>query len=162
MKKLKLTIIGLGATGLLTLGALGLKGDMNFGADVKPYSEIDWVRPTKDSDWAEDVKKESLNFRTDEVLQEMLTAHQAKLERMAIELEKTNYPDAIRWELMSGGMEEPELTKQVNEKIANIKWDYQKLQQSIERMQKEISLRQGEKIDRTSDLNYMKNSPYQK
>ena len=43
-----------------------------------------------------------------------------------------------------------------------MKWELDKLNQSIERMQKEINLRSGGKIDRTEDLNYIKTSPYQK
>ena len=164
MKKLKLTIIGLGATGLIGLGVLGLKGsDMNFGADVKPYSEIDWVRPTKDSAWAEDVKIESLNFRTDEVLQEMLTAHQAKLFRLQEAYQPYfDYPDAIKFEFQKNGLTEPELTEQSDKKLQLMKLDLQKLQQSIERMNKEISLRAGGKVDRTQEIENLKNSPYQK
>lgn len=124
--------------------------------DSKPvyeYADLVWEKPITDEQWAEDVKKEQLDTRFDYQLQEMKVSHEAKLIKMQELYDKaTLYPDAIRWELKQNGIEEPELTKQVNEQTANIKWEYEKLQQSIERINKEIELRKNGKVDRKTDI----------
>mgnify|MGYP006931607969 CR=1 FL=1 len=124
--------------------------------DSKPvydYVDLAWEKPVTDEQWAEDVKKEQLHTRFDYQLQEMKESHEAKLIKMQELYDKaTLYPDAIRWELKQNGIEEPELTKQVNEQTANTKWEYEKLQQSIERINKEIELRSKAKVDRKTEI----------
>mgnify|MGYP001617837120 CR=1 FL=1 len=127
------------------------------------YQVLEWQRPTTDAEWAEDVKKESLNFRTDTELQEMLVAHKDKLISEEVELAKlTKYPDVLRAKFEEQGLEAEEVERQVNEKLANLKWGVDKLNQSIERMTKEIQLRSDNKVDRKPDIDYIGNSPYQK
>lgn len=128
---------------------------------VAEFQKIDWVEPTKDSDWAEDVKKESLDLRSNEVLNEMLVAHQEKLERVLEELyfvEK--YPDAKALELeksliamgLTGQELETELAKQIQEHLDYWRAKAEKLTQSVIRMEKEIELRATDKVDRTNTI----------
>lgn len=162
--KINLKKIGVGV-GLVSLGFAGANYDkINFGAkETYTYQVLEWTKPTTDQQWAEDNKKESLNFRTDKELQTMLESHQAKLERLTADYApQIKYPDSLRAEFEKSGMDAQEVEKQTNEKLANMKWELDKMNQSIERMQKEIELRSKEDIDRTEDLNYIKNSPYQK
>lgn len=118
------------------------------------YQTLTWDKPTTDAQWAEDVKQESLNFKLDYELQEMKESHENKLFKVQKPLldKATLYPDAIRYEYIQQGIEEPELTKQVNERIAQYKWEYEKMAQSIERINKEIDLRRQKKVDRTNDI----------
>lgn len=111
-----------------------------------------WEKPTTDEAWAEDVKKEGLNFKHDYQLQEMKVSHEAKLIEIQKQLEKTNYPDAIRWELKEQGIEEPELTKEVEQQISSLKYEYERLLQVIERINKEIELRKNKLVDRKMDI----------
>jgi len=116
---------------------------------------IVWQKPTTDEEWAEDVKKEQLHIRFDYQLQEMKKDQEERLPAINKLYDKaTLYPDAIRWELMEQGIVEPELTKEVNDKIAQIKWAREKTMQSIERIDKEIELRSKmfNKVDRTADI----------
>lgn len=151
-------------SGIVGLSILGVGQIQRLGAKPEyTYQVLEWQKPNTDQQWAEDNKKESLNFRTDEELQAMLVSHQAKLERLTAEYAPLiKYPDALRAEYEKNGMDVGEVEKQTNEKLASMKWELDKLNQSIERMNKEIQLRSGGKIDRTSDLNYIKNSEYQK
>ena len=124
--------------------------------DSKPvydYADLVWEKPVTDEQWAEDVKKEQLNSRFDFQLQEMKESHEAKLLELKTLYDKAVlYPDAIRWELIEAGMPESELDKQVAEKIASTKWEYEKLQQTIERINKEIELRKKGAVDRKTDI----------
>lgn len=120
---------------------------------VYDYVDLVWEKPVTDEQWAEDVKKDQLHTRFDYQLQEMKESHEAKL----LELKKlydkaTLYPDAIRWELIESGIPEEELDKQVAERIAGIKLEYEKIQQVVERINKEIELRKSGKVDRKTDI----------
>ncbi len=100
--------IGAGV-GLVTLGFAGANYHKILGgvtpAPAYEYQVLDWQKPTKDSDWAEDNKKESLNFRTDTELQEMLISHQAKLERLTADYTPMiRYPDSMRADFEKSGM----------------------------------------------------------
>ena len=158
----KLKKLGVGL-GLIGLGFAGANLD-KLGADpVYQYQVLTWEKPTTDQGWAEDNEIESLNFRTDAELQTMLVSHQAKLIRLAEQYDPMiKYPDALRAEFEKAGLSAEEVEKQTQEKLHNMKWELDKLNQSIERMQKEIELRASGKIDRTQDLETFKNNPYQK
>jgi len=142
---------------LLILSGCASKADLKLetklGADTLNYQVLDWKKPTTDAEWAEDVKKESLNFKLDYELQQMKTDLENKLIRVQQPLlDKINYPDAIRWEMIQAGIKEPELTKEVEQRITQYKLEYEKMSQSIERISKEIELRKNGKIDRTNDI----------
>lgn len=160
MKKIISGILGVtilaGAFGAGANIQLGLTPKVNLD-NIAPSPELakvlDWVKPTTDAEWVEDVKEEQLNVKHDYQLDAMLIAHQEKLVRTASEkaaIEK--YPDALRFELEKQGMDPAEIEKQVTEKVNYWRWKTEKLEQSIERIAKEIELRDTKKVDRTDEI----------
>lgn len=139
------------------LGGTALAAPLIFDnkpIELVPYTGLVWEKPTTDEQWNEDVKKEQLNTRFDYQLQEMKKAHEEKLVEMKKLYDKaTLYPDAIRWELMEAGIVPvEELDAEVAKQIASLKWEYEKLQQSVERINKEIELRKDGKVDRKTEI----------
>jgi len=118
------------------------------------YQTVSWDKPKNDTEWKEDVKQEGLNYRLDFQLEEMKAGLEDKLLRVQKPLydKATLYPDAIRWEYIKAGFEEPDLTELTNGTIAQYIWEYEKMAQSIERINKEIELRRDGKVDRTNDI----------
>ena len=122
--------------------------EKNVGA-VQEYTVISWQKPTTDAGWAEDTKKEALDFRSNQVLDEMLASHSAKLAREIEAFKKFEAcRDCIIWEkkeqlssMLSGAELDAEATKAADDEIAQRKWSIEKLRQSVERMEKEIELR---------------------
>lgn len=142
--------------GILLLGGgvvvAQLDKPVDTGVEAK-YEDIGWVKPKTDEDWAKDTEKEGLNYRFDFQLEEMLVSHSAKVPELKKLYEKaTKYPDAIRYELVERGLVEPDLTEQVNQRIEQAKVDYARIQQIVERLNKEIELRKQGKVDRTEGL----------
>lgn len=128
---------------------------------VAEFKKINWTQPTTDQGWAEDVKKESLEIRSDVVLDEMLVAHQTKLNRVLDELYYAEkYPDAKALELEKSlismgftGVElQNELAKQIQEHLDYWRAKAEKLSQSVIRMEKEKELRATDKVDRTNTI----------
>ena len=117
------------------------------------YPTLNWIKPTTDKGWEEDIKAEGLNYRMDFQLEQVKESLETDLNGANLKLfQQTEYPDSIRWELKQGGIEEPELTKQVNEKVAQYKYEYERIAQALERVTKEIELRKAGKVDRTNDI----------
>jgi len=144
---------------LIAIGLLGvaLAGGIEMLPENQPpyeYQKVVWTRPTTDANWAEDVKAEQLNIRLDFQLQQMKENLEDKILRVQKPLydKATLYPDAIKYEYIQQGLIEPELTKQVNERIAQYTFEYEKMAQSIERINKEIDLRKNGKVERTNDI----------
>jgi len=128
----------------------------NLGGTYK-YESIEWKKPTNDQGWAEDTKKESLNIRTDHELQKMLSLHKAQLEQFeSFDAVYVEYPDALRPLLMKEGYTGDELEAEILKRVGELKWQRDKLHQSIERMEKEIELRKSGAVDRTEDIKQVK------
>ena len=150
----KLGVIG-GIVGATLLGS-------NFGAVVDlvtptpphTYQVIDWKKPTTDAEWAEDVKVESLNLRFDYQLQEMLTSHQAKLEKFLADNKVVACPECIKFDLKKNNpeMSVAEIDILYADQLAQYNWEVDKLSQSVERLQKEIELRKDKKVNRKEDI----------
>ena len=121
---------------------------------------LDWKvnKPTKDIDWAEDVKKESLHIKFDYQLAEMEVSHSAKLPKVEKDLDRiTRFPDYRKFELEEGFKnsltfenrlcEGKTLQQWVDEEYESEKhyytWKTEKLKQSIERIKKERELRES-------------------
>src|SRR3990167_1186026 len=118
---------------------------------------LDWKinKPTKDKDWAEDVKAESLHIKYDYQLAEMEESHSTKLPKVEKDLDRvTRFPDYRKYELEQqlsslvfvGGLSEGKTLQQwVDEEYESEKhyytWKTEKLKQSIERIKKERELR---------------------
>jgi len=110
---------------------------------------VTWDKPDTDLEWAEDVKKENFDIKSTGKLEEMITAHTEKLAREEQAYAKhTRCPECIREDYreilessMTGDELETEIEKQTNEDINNRLWSIDKLKQSLERMHKEVELR---------------------
>lgn len=152
----------IGAAGFLIFGGIAASGVLTpqgVTLDTATAKKVVWDKPTTDAQWAEDVKKENLNIKSTGVLEKMIETHTAKLEREKTNVDKyaemeaagqdpvqylywgwlenlrATYPDLSNNEL------EAEALKQAQEQYAREAWSIEKLQQSIERMNKEVELR---------------------
>lgn len=137
-------------------------------------SIIDWElkKPKKDSDWAEDVKKENLDVKFDHQLDEMLETHADKLSKTEEDLDVfTNWPDVKRYELtqrftqmfkdqevdgvVPETIEGKTLQEWVDEEFESqhnyYLWKVAKLNQSVDRIAKEIELRATGKLEVKDD-----------
>ena len=98
---------------------------------------LDWKinKPTKDKDWAEDVKAESLHIKYDYQLAEMEESHSTKLPKVEKDLDRvTRFPDYRKYELeqqfsslifIDGLCEGKTLQQWVNEEYESEKLYYQ-------------------------------------
>ena len=114
---------------------------------------LNWKKPQTDEEWAEDVKRESLHLKFDYQLDEMEISHQDKLPRVEKDLYwLTKYPDVKRKEIeekidnvpnfdLEGMTKEQFIESKLQEELAYYNWKVDKLNQSIERIKKEIELR---------------------
>jgi len=153
MKKIIIVLIPLFVILLVAVGYFTLKPkEKHIGAIT--YQTLTWTKPATDAQWAEDVKQDGLNIRTDNQLREIKASHEKKLiEKLQPLYDKaTMYPDAIRWELITNNVKEPELSQRVIDEITTIKYDYERLSQVVERTNKEIELRKSGKVDRSKDI----------
>lgn len=118
--------------------------------------EIVWEKPKNDAEWAEDVKAEGLDARSNAVITEMIELHTAQLR----EYEKTNKEvfecsECIKYRLqdsgrVTGAKDSPEAQAQIDalyaEKLEMYTYTTEKLKQSVERMQNEMRLRKTEYV----------------
>ena len=141
---------------LITVGVASalIVGGIVSQPEEKPFTVITWEKPKSDAQWAEDVKKENFDIKSTGVLEQMIESHTLKLAREEKAYEKyRDCPDCIRYEFreqlsqsLTGQELEDEIEKQTLEAIKNREWSIEKLRQSIERMQKEIELREQGKV----------------
>jgi len=120
--------------------------------------EWELAKPSKDEEWAEDVKKENLDVKFDYQLQEMLDSHAEKVLKVEKDLDEfTNWPQVRlhgitkQFEQMfkdQGNPTEIEgktLQQWIDEEFESQQlyytWKVGKLNQSVERIAKEIELR---------------------
>lgn len=134
----------------------------SFGAPIKLEnpSKVNWKKPTTDAQWAEDVKEESLHLKFNKQLDKMKVSHEDKLPRLQKDMDELmGCPECVRWDLRSQfeGMfddaglrynqklEGKNLQQWIDEEFDSASstkhFEYEKLQQSIERIDNEIRLR---------------------
>lgn len=153
----------LGAAGLLILGgavANEILSPTGVALDTASAKKVVWDKPKTDAQWAEDVKRENFDIKSTGVLEKMIETHTTKLEREKASVDKyaemeaagqdpvqylywewlenlrASYPDLSKNEL------EAEALKQAQEQYAREVWSVEKIQQSVERMNKEVGLRE--------------------
>lgn len=136
----------------------------NTGGQLEKLEAItEWqlTKPTTDLEWAEDVKKESLDVKYNYQLAEMKKSHEEKLPKVEKDLDVfNNWPDVPRYQLnesfkktfQDAGIKIDErfegktLQEWIDEEFESqhLFYTYKvaKLQQSIERINKEIELRE--------------------
>jgi len=151
-------ITGVLGVSLLAGGAVAV---LNQEAEIKLENPqyVAWDRPKTDEQWADDVKVESLDIRSDKVLKTMLETHKNKLkeeekafEKYRVMLSNGERPEQYlyyewydRLKELNPGITESELVneskKYASEDFKQKAESIEKLKQSIERMEKEIELR---------------------
>lgn len=131
-----------------------------LGVSLENPQVIEWVKPTTDAEWAEDVKKESLDLKFDFQLTEMKENLEGKLPLHKEDLrEITNCPECIRWGLrqnfeadfdniglnynrkFEGKTVQDWIDGEFDEQVVSRTWEVEKVKQSIERIDNEIRLR---------------------
>mgnify|MGYP001562723532 CR=1 FL=1 len=150
----------------LAAGTQFLPEKPQVSLDVATAKHIQWNKPTTDEGWAEDVKAENFDIKSTPVLQKMIVAHTEKLAREEkafakyVEMEKGGQDPVlyIYWGWIDRLKEmypnEPEAWYSTEaRKIAQQEYDLaltsiEKLKQSVERMHKEVELRQKGKVNR--------------
>lgn len=157
-KELKITIATVLGGAILAGGAVVAEMQPEPVTLENPEKVV-WQKPTTDEAWAEDVKKESFDIKSTKVLHEMVDAHTEKLAIQQAELDtyaemEKNGQDPVKfiaWTLRqqlegSPNRTEEQLTEITMEyattQYAERKYEVEKLKQSIERMNKEIELRE--------------------
>lgn len=117
---------------------------------VASFDIINRGKTISDLEWAEDIKKENFNAKTDIELNEMIISHEAKLIKVIdfySRLEEC--PECVRYDItqkyIGYGLTAQELTAEVgadfNREVENKNFEVEKLRQSLERMKKEKELR---------------------
>ena len=145
---------------VITLFLIGIayeKREDSLGVKVELINPqvLVWDKPITDEQWAEDVKKESFHIKSTGVLQTMVTTHTEKLERIKKNgIEYIDCPDCIRYDIRKELQDRPELVSELGgdinialetlfqERLARYNYDIEKLTQSVERMNKELELRE--------------------
>lgn len=118
----------------------------------------DWYlsKPKSNKEWVEDVKQENLDIKFDYQLEEMLVNHVKGLNAAEVDLDTfTSWPDVPRFEifnqLKNSGLTGQELLDTVEEEFESRRlyctWKVAKLDQSVERIAKEIELRASGLLD---------------
>lgn len=159
MNKLKIFILILGVSATIGIVAQQLKAEP-LGVHLENPQVVVWNKPVTDAQWAEDVRKESLDLKFDYQLTEMKISHEKKLPHVEEDLrEITECPDCIRWQLrqqfeadfddmelgysqkFEGKTVQQWIDGEFAEQMANRTWKVEKVSQSIERIDNEIRLR---------------------
>jgi len=112
------------------------------------FQSLVWEKPTTDEAWANDVKKESFDIKSTNKLQEMIIVHTEKLKKIEADKEIVDCPECFKYKLrkqLENDYSDKELEKLIESEyqqaLAKHKWDIEKLNQSLERMSKELELR---------------------
>lgn len=152
MNTIKNTVTGVVGASILVIGGVFLM-DSSSEREIKLENpqKIEWVKPTTDEQWAEDVKKENFDLKSDETLGTMIEMHTSKLERLELDFVKyQKCPECIEYDLyekfINNGFEDAEALILASEEFQrdydNALRSIEKLKQSIERMNKEVYLRE--------------------
>lgn len=140
------------ASALIALTGIGSIAYQQFGADKREKITFDpetaqvvrWEKPDTDAEWADDVKAESFDIKSTKKLEEMHTAHVEKLKRVREgKAEVFDCPECIRFQAKQNNPEwtTEEIEAHYQDELAKANWEVEKLEQSVERMQKELELR---------------------
>ena len=118
--------------------------------DTTTASEVIWNKPTTDAQWAEDVKRENFDIKSDKALNELRDAQTIKLaEEKKAFVEYQDCSECIYYEKYQGflanGMDDAtaqsEAHKAAATDTAQRSWEIEKIEQSIERITHELDLR---------------------
>lgn len=128
------------------------------GAPVVTPPDFAWDKPTTDALWAEDVKAESLDVRSDAVLEDMRQSQTDKLVEEKDAFKKyADCPQCINYtyyqnflaQNMDDNAAKNEADRQTQIDIDQRQWEIGKIAQSIERITHEQDLRARKVVTRT-------------
>ena len=133
-----------------SLGVFGILSKRPVGAEIVPVvlgnaQVIEWTKPTTDEGWAEDVKKESFDIKSTGVLSEMRTVHAEKLLRVQKgkkEVFECRACMDFKYREAHPEATQAEVDANYADELSKANWEVEKLQQSVERMDKELELRE--------------------
>lgn len=111
---------------------------------------VQWEKPTTDEEWAEDVKQESFDIKSTGKLTEMRDVHVEKLQRVKYDkAEVFECPECIRFNAKKNypDWSADDIEAYYQDELAKAHWEVEKLEQSIERMDKELELREKGFVD---------------
>lgn len=140
--KTKIILGGIGATLIVGAGVFILQPEDKVTLDNPQL--IVWEKPTTDEAWVEDVKVESFDIKSTEVLETMRDTHRAKLEKVVNgKREVFECPQCIKFDLEVAHPEwsATDIDNEYQNQVKQATWEVEKLKQSIERMEKELELR---------------------
>jgi len=134
---------------LFFLLVVGIFAHINWVKEPQTFGAIERDNCITDDCWKEAIKKEQLNIRLRGELDAMLVSHQNKLERMQSDTKIVDCPECVRYEIeqdlissyrIEGRELSDEVEKQYQEILGRRILEIEKLQQSIERIEKAIEL----------------------
>lgn len=131
-----------GYLGYEQFGAAPAREKITF--DPATSQVVRWDKPTTDAEWAEDVKVESFDIKSTPKLTEMRDIHIAKLARVQ-ESKKEVFECRecidFRFRQQYSDATQAEIDANYADELSKANWEVEKLKQSIERMDKELELR---------------------
>lgn len=138
------TIVGILVAAGVT-GSVLLQPKANPDVQIPPeISKIEWIEPVTDEGWAEDVKEESLDIRTNTQLLQM---KKSLVDSLIYDIDDynrlTKYPDECLYrniEVQKKTTEEADTI--CTDDLNRVTLEIQKIGQSQERIEKEIELRE--------------------
>lgn len=161
MKHYKKIIAGLLATLTIAGGGVYYSAVTPKKIELVNPQKLDWVKPTTDAEWNEDVKKEYVDIRGTKVLGEMLEGQKSKLAKNQKNFAKyqlmidtgidpvkvlytefyqqfkDSYPNMTEAELVA------ESQNAATTQYSQMVWEIEKNTQSIERIEKELEMRKS-------------------
>lgn len=141
-----------GTIGIVGVAAALMDTQAGITLDTETAKHVVWNKPTTDAGWAEDVKAESFDIKSTDVLKEMIAAHTEKLAQEQKDFQEyQDCPQCIVYDkkkqLQDNNFTDPKITidqEAQNEATTDTdqrQWQIEKIEQSIERMNHELDLR---------------------
>lgn len=106
--------------------------------------QIVWNKPTTDAGWAEDVKQESLDLKSTDVLQQMLIDQNHGLDNATSSIAiYTECAQCVKYQLQKDHPEwkQADVDNQFTNDFNDREWMVEKITQSVERIEHELDLR---------------------
>jgi hypothetical protein len=143
----KIIILTVGIAAALVGGLVGGstgERSVDITVETDPQKLLGWEKPQTDEAWARDVKLENFDIKSETVLEEMITSHDAKRVKIQAELDEwLACQECIYYPIlkqMNG--DKAAATEEFRSQLQQKVWDVEKLTQSVERMRKELDLRE--------------------
>jgi len=117
---------------------------MAIDVQLNAPTQIQWTQPTDDAGWAQDVKQESLDLKSTDVLQQMLVDQKAGLAQATSSIAiYTDCPQCVKYNLQKAHTEwtQTDIDNEFTNEFNQQEWLVEKITQSIIRIEHELDLR---------------------